>query len=387
MKKTFGLLFLLMVVPVMANAQDVDLVSEIVPNVSAEEKLQTQTEFETQEDDETIADVDDRGIFSFLNFSFIKKTFSSDDQEDDTTQSADSTKPKIVETPLQRKIRKANEGNVNTQLSLGYMYLYGENGVEANYEEAFKYYEMAAKQNNPIALNNLGSLYFNGIGTKRDYRKAVQLFAKAAQNGSDDAAVNLAFIYLSGKNSAEFQKKAIELFMQAAQAGNNTAKFMLGYAYYRGFQVEQNYHKAVELIRAASDAKFDEAQHIMAMMYLNGQGIAQNYGNAVKYLKVATSQGNLDATMQLGDILAAGTIYPKDLLFAHTLFNIAAIDNVPYAAQKRDFVTKSLKIDELLEAQTEAEKFKAQPSELTSYIRQTFGYNIRRYIDENMASR
>ena len=36
-------------------------------------------------------------------------------------------------------------------------------------------------------------------------------------------------------------------------------------------------------------------------------------------------------------------------------------------------------------AQAEAEKFKEKPSELTSYIKQTFGDNIRHYIDENMS--
>ena len=46
---------------------------------------------------------------------------------------------------------------------------------------------------------------------------------------------------------------------------------------------------------------------------------------------------------------------------------------------------KKLKIEELLQAQAEAEKFKEKPSELTSYIKQTFGDNIRHYIDENMS--
>ena len=73
-------------------------------------------------------------------------------------------------------------------MNLAYMYLYGTNGVQKDYSKAFEYYQMAAEQNNPIALNNLGSLYFNGIGTNPDVQKAVALFTKAAELGNDNAA-------------------------------------------------------------------------------------------------------------------------------------------------------------------------------------------------------
>ena len=94
---------------------------------------------------------------------------------------------------------------------------------------------------------------------------------------------------------------------------------------------------------------------------------------------------NVDAMIELGNILAAGTMYTKDLYRAHILFNIASVHGVASAAEKRDYLEKKLKIEELLQAQAEAEKFKEKPSELTSYIKQTFGDNIRHYIDENMS--
>lgn len=385
MKKLLATLLSASFISTYSWAQEIDLVADLVQedpilkdNTSSEKNT---TGYDVQKDEEQVAD--DRGIFSFLNFSFIKKTFSGgDDETTDTPQSGEQKD--IKETPLQRKIRRAQEGNLDAQLALGYMYLYGENGVKADPEQAFKYYEMAAGQNSPIAQNNLGSLYFNGIGTERNYLKAAQQFALAAQNGSDDAAVNLAFIYLSSKGKDNMRQEAINLFTQAAKAGNNTAKFMAGYAYYKGFQVEKNDHKAIALIRQAADAQFDEAQYVLALMYLNGQGVAQNFGNAVKYMRAAAMQGNLQATMHLANILAEGVIYERDLPQAHILYNIAAIDNTPNAATRRDIIKNSLKIDELLQAQEEAEAFKAHPSELTSYIRQTFGANVRRYIDDNI---
>lgn len=380
MKKFIFILCCSALLPYFVCAQSIDLAAGI--NGDDNDTSASEQKIEVKQDDKKVAD--DRGIFSFLNFSFIKKPALLENKTDTTTEQPEANAQSTPETPLQKIHRLAEEGNLESQLALGYMYLYGENGVTSDYAKAFKYYEIAAAQNDKIALNNLGSLYFNGIGTEVNYVKAAELFAQAAKLGSDDAAVNLAFIYLSGNNQSQNQQEAIELFRQAANAGNNTARFMLGYAYYKGFQVQQDYYKAVELMKISSDAQFDEAQYVLALMYINGQGIAKNYGNAVKYLSAAATQGNVPALMKLADILTEGTMYPRNLVRAHIMYNVASVLGAPDAAQKRDDLEQKLKLEELLPAQTAAEKFQPKPSELTSYIRQTFGNNIRRYIDENM---
>ncbi len=369
-------------------AQSIDLAGAIVDDVS-DEVQQKEASYETQRADENVAD--DRGIFSFLNFSFIKKPlsiFSSSDKIEEKgdnqaiNQDSDSSAPK-KETQLERATRLAENGDENMALTLGYMYLYGQDGVEADYQKAFHFYELAAQKNNIIALNNLGSLYFSGIGTDVDYQKAADLFLKAAQNGSDDAAVNLGFIYLSSGKSQYF-KPAIDLFEQAAGADNNTANFMLGYAYHKGFVVQQDQRKAVELIKKAAKAQFDEGQLVLADMYAKGEGIAKNYGNAVGLYRAAGAQGNVEAMMHLADILTEGRMFPQNLMQAHISYNVASVYGSQEAAQKRDALEGALKIEDLLEAQSAAEKYKEKPSELTIYIRQTFGKNIRRYIDGNL---
>ncbi len=318
---------------------------------------------------------EDKGIFSFMDFSFLK--------EDG---------PKLTAAPNERKdsfvrriTRQAEEGNVDAQLTLGYMYLYGKNGVEKDYDKAFLYYNMAAQQNDNIAINNVGSLYFSGIGTEKSLSKAAQMFEKASSLGNTEAAVNLSFIYLTKDSALNNPRAAVDLLKSASEAGNPTAKFLLGYAYFKGFVVEQNYKKSIALIREAANAKYDGAEYMLGYMYLNGLGITKNYGNAVKYFSLAANQGNVDAMMELGNILAAGTMYTQNIYRAHILFNIASVHGVASAVEKRDFLEKKLKIEEVLQAQAEAENFKEKPSELTSYVKQTFGENIRHYIDENLS--
>ena len=317
------------------------------------------------------ADEKDEGIFSFLNFRKPKK-------EEAKLNIADEKRL----SPLEQAIKLADKGDVNAQLLLGYSYLYGENGAEVNYDKAFEYYAKAAMQNDSVGLNNLGSLYYSGIGIGRNSAKAAILFEKAADLGNAEAAVNLGFILISGNGAKANPDLAMDYFEQAAKAKNPTAEFMLGYAYYTGKLRPQDYNKAAPLIRDAASAGFDEAQYILALIYMNGLGFPQNYGNAVKNLKLAVSQGSVEAMMALGNILALGEQYIKDVYTAHIMFNLAAVRGIPGAADRRSVLEEKMKIDEILQAQGEAEKYNPKASELSSYIRQTFGTNVRYYIDQ-----
>lgn len=291
------------------------------------------------------------------------------------------------ESPLEKSIRLANEGSKEDQMNLAYMYLYGANDVKPDFEKAFKFYEMAAKQDDPIALNNLGSLYFSGIGTKKDSNLALLCFKKAADLGNDNAALNLAFIYLTGgAKDASRNRKSVELFEKSQKAGNKIAEFMLGYAYYKGFVVEPNYKEAYKLIRNAANGKslIDEAQLVLAELYTKGIGTVQNYASAVTAYRAAANQGNIEAIMDLAEIYSEGKMTPQNFVMAHALYNIAASQGAAEAAEKRDALNEEMQLEALTNAQQTAQNFKASPSELTSYVRQTYGYNIRDYINNNI---
>lgn len=364
-----------------ANAQTLDILADdelVSPNAGDDILLDLIAEESDDAQNIDTAETEENSTF----FSFISKPLSFLFSADEVV----TTKEGKKETFLERSIRLANEGNLEDQLNLGYMYLYGTNGVNQDYDEAFKYYTMAASQNDPIALNNLGSLYFNGIGTKRDIPSAIDLFTRSADLGNDNAATNLAFIYLQGgAKDVKRNLMAINLFKASAEKGNSIAKFMLGYAYYKGFVVEKNYVEAFKLIKesALSKGKLDEAQLILAEMFASGHGTVQNYSNSVKMYREAVNQGNFEAYVKLANIYQEGKMYPQNLVLAHALYNIASVNN-PQAATFRDNISKKLKLEDLTLAQTNAQEFVAKPSELTKYVRDTFGSNIRKYIDINM---
>lgn len=282
--------------------------------------------------------------------------------------------------------QKADTGDVRAQSDLAYMYLYGLNGLKTDYKKALHYYQLAAEKDDPEALNNLGSLYFNGLGTAVDYAKAIEYFDKATRLGSNDAAVNLAIIYLgsdpSTKKQADFEK--IYKLLKQAEPTNNTAKFLIGYSYYQGFLLKQDYKKAFLLIKTVADAQYDEAQYVLANLYINGYGVPKNYTRAVEYLEKSANQGYPAAILELARILEEGKIYPKNIKRAYSLYNVATTMEVEGAAAKRDELEKSLNLNDLLSTQNEAEKYAPSPSPLTSFIRQTFGNSLKIYIDTNM---
>ena len=148
----------------------------------------------------TAEDDDEDSIFSFLNFKSKKK--------DDAPKLNVADEKRL--SPLEQSVKLAEKGDVNAQLLLGYSYLYGENGAKVDYDKAFEYYAKAAMQNDNVGLNNLGSLYYSGIGIERNTAKAAILFEKAAKLGNAEATVNLAFILITGNGCLLYTSDAAD---------------------------------------------------------------------------------------------------------------------------------------------------------------------------------
>lgn len=315
---------------------------------------------------------EEKGLFSFLNFSFFK---------DEKVKSVEPKDEETHEDFMTRVERLADEGDINALLTLGYMYLYGLNDVEMNYKKAYNYYLKAAEQGDSIAINNLGSMYHGGVGVKKDIKKAAELYAEASDLGHVEASLNLAIIYLN-EQSLRNEEEAIKLLKFVAEKDNPTGIYLLGYAYLKGIGVPQNKKKAVQNIRKAADKGYDEAQYLLGFLYMQGWGVPQNYNNALKFLNMSMAQGNISAINLLGEIYASGNRIEPDFYKAYIMYNIAAYYGVPKADEKRDILAdKKLKKPEVLQAQAEAENYKPNPSNLTKYIRLTFGDSLAFYVD------
>lgn len=105
-------------------------------------------------------------------------------------------------------------------------------GVDAyekrDYRTALKAFEPLAKQNNPIAQNYLGAMYYNGTNvTPKDYDMSARLFRVAADNGSAEAQYNLARLYQVGHGVNKDPVESLNLLNKSAKQGYPPAKQIL----------------------------------------------------------------------------------------------------------------------------------------------------------------
>ena len=76
----------------------------------------------------------------------------------------------------------AEQGNAKVQFYLGEAYCYGII-VRQDYNEAMKWFKLAAAQGYALAQYNIGVMYDNGKGVRQNKQLAKEWFGKACDNG------------------------------------------------------------------------------------------------------------------------------------------------------------------------------------------------------------
>jgi len=116
----------------------------------------------------------------------------------------------------------ANQGTAKAQNYLGWLYEEGK-GVTQDYQEAAKWYRLAAKQGYAAAQDNIGYFYHMGKGVVQDYKEAVKWYRLAAEQGDVDAQNNLGIMYAKGTGINQDYILARMWFNLAADNGDINA--------------------------------------------------------------------------------------------------------------------------------------------------------------------
>lgn len=165
----------------------------------------------------------------------------------------------------------AEMGNVQAQVALGSYYLDGKL-LPKNQVLGLKWTEAAAKQNDGLALNNLGWLYYKGTGVKQDYKKAVAYLEQGVAQNNALAYANLSTLYGRGYGVKQSDKKAFELLQKSAELGQASAKFNLALAYYQGTGTKVDQQKAYQLMQEAAQAGVPQAIEALQNQASNQKG-------------------------------------------------------------------------------------------------------------------
>lgn len=189
------------------------------------------------------------------------------------------------------------------QYALGECYYHGKT-LEQNYEEAVKWFRLAADKGYADAQHALGICYYFGNGVEKDHARAVFYFRAAAEQGLAGAQTDLGLRYLNGEGVGKDEAEAAKWFEKAGRAGNLTGATNLALCYLNGLGVARDQAEAVRLLRTAADRGFAAAQHNLGLCYLGGHGVDQNYEKAIAWFRLSIQNGYVDPSGNLAKALS-----------------------------------------------------------------------------------
>ncbi|MFQ5659162.1 MAG: hypothetical protein ACE5GZ_01970 [Gammaproteobacteria bacterium] len=96
-----------------------------------------------------------------------------------------------------------------------------------DYDEAFLAFHSLAAQGDAAAQYQLGSLYYQGLGTRQDYNEAAIWYRRSADQGNVDAQYSLGNMFLMGEGIQQDDKQAGYWYKKAAAQGHVSAQHNL----------------------------------------------------------------------------------------------------------------------------------------------------------------
>lgn len=153
----------------------------------------------------------------------------------------------------------ADQGDVNAELAIGGLYYFGE-GVTLDYAAAMRWYRMAADHGSAAAEYAVGSIYEHGQSVVQDYGEALRWYRMAAAQNYARAEVNIGNLFLSGEGVAKNPTEAYRQFKLAADQHDPDGEYSLGVLYAKGVGVRKDMDTARQLMNAAAQQGDQDAR-------------------------------------------------------------------------------------------------------------------------------
>ncbi|MGA9852238.1 MAG: hypothetical protein WBR15_04845 [Gammaproteobacteria bacterium] len=128
---------------------------------------------------------------------------------------------------------------IEAQVTLGHLHTQVHLLPNA-YQEAARWYRIAAEREHPVAQDRLADLYMLGRGVPQSDTQAFQWYARTAEQAYAMAQCNLAYMHTQGLGTKPDEVAATTLYLQAASQGESRAYFNLGLRYAAGLGAPQD---------------------------------------------------------------------------------------------------------------------------------------------------
>jgi len=236
--------------------------------------------------------------------------------------------------------KSANFGDPRAQVELG-LYLMRSLGTSNGAQQAFQWFQRAAAEESPSAMNNLAALYFEGRGVPRDAATGLRWALRAASHEYAPAEMNAGFAYWYGWGTPVSHEEALRWFRRAAKHGFSVAQCAMGVLYETGDGVPRDFAQAAKWYEKAAKQNHPAALNNLGVMSEMGKGVGQSFTRAADYYRRAANAGLPLAGTNLARLVSAGLGVQRDP--EETCYWLAvAADADPVAARFAGRVCASL---------------------------------------------
>jgi TPR repeat protein len=182
----------------------------------------------------------------------------------------------------------ADQDHADAQCALAGCYARGL-GVTQNLAKAFYWYEQSAQKDCPKAQWNLGEMVANGLpGVNRDPKWAAALCKRAATAGFAPAQATMGLLFASAKKTTQ----AVHWLTLAADQGDLESAYNLYNTLRVGPSSDGSLAKALERLTQAAHGGLAAAQSRLGLVYATGDGTVQDIIEATKWFILASDQGD-----------------------------------------------------------------------------------------------
>lgn len=221
-------------------------------------------------------------------------------------------------------IDAAKLGNIESMLTLGYLYKSGYLDISVDYEKAIYWYSKAANMGSYEAQYHIAQLSEQEtIGKPKSpisMNTAIGFLKKAVEEGDLEAKLMLAEHYL---NTKEYSL-SLMYYQQAADQNHSKALLRLGLLYLHGEIIPKDYAKAIKFLTMAASASETNAQYYLGEIYRQGLGVGVNMQSAAFWYSKAANKNSIQALVKLGDLYFFGKGVEPNLYQAIDLYTKAA---------------------------------------------------------------
>ena len=264
----------------------------------------------------------------------------------------------------------AKKGSAPAERQLAVVYEQGLGGESKDIDKAAEHYATAARGNDGVAQLWMGNATQNGLLNEKGQAKvkaagadqkpdlknvdvliapnpagALNFYRLAAQNNVPQAIYNVGLFYENGAVVDKDPTKAFALVQKAAQANIPVAQYKLGSYYQNGTGVAQDVVAAAGWYQRAAENNLPAAKLVYGAMLEGGVGVPKSALAASTQYEDAASQGLAQAMVSLASLyFRGGENLPanKERAWVYASLAVDASNNDPKAVKFRDEITSKL---------------------------------------------